>query len=635
MGEQDIRAGGNGEERRLYTRALLDDLRALQRILDGGFIESGIQRVGAEQEMFLIDRDYSPASIAPELLAGLDDPRFTTELGRFNLEANLAPQVFGGTFLRDLHAELTDINAVARSAAQAHGADVLLVGILPTLQRSHLSLEHMTPMPRYFELNKKLTDLRGGIFRTHITGTDELKFDHDNVMLEACNTSYQLHWQTSAEEFAQAYNIAQLITAPLLAVAVNSAVLLNKRLWHETRIALFEQSVDVRDDGAAARGQSRRVGFGDHWVDEGIHELFQENVSEHRVVMTRELQEASTAMLDRGEMPSLDALCLHNGTVYRWNRPCYGVVDGVPHIRIENRVIPAGPTVVDEVVNAALFFGLMAGMKKHVPDPRGRVPFDACRANFVAAARQGLYAGFHWLDDTDIPADELLKKELIPIAREGLLDGGTDPADVDHYMGLLQERVESRRTGALWMVQSLERLTHHEKPGEQHREMTAEFARQQWAGTPVHKWTLAQPATTGDWRAGFRRVDQVMSTKLHTVSPDDVVDLAASLMDWKHIRHVPVEEDGRLVGILSSRAVLRLVARGEGDKAMAVRDLMETNVLTIGPGESPLAAIDLMKQNSLGSLPVVDDEGRLLGILSERDFLTVAGRVLREAMGED
>jgi CBS domain-containing protein len=638
MGEQDIRQGMDGQERRAFTRALLDDLRALERILEDGRIESGIQRIGAEQEMFLIDRAMAPASISTELLEGLDDGRFTTELGRFNLEANLAPQVLGGSFLKDLHDELEDINAVARTAAEPLGADVLLIGILPTLQKAHLSLEHMTPMPRYYELNEKLTALRGGTFRADISGTDELKFEHDNVMLEACNTSYQLHWQVSAEDFASRYNIAQLITAPLLAAAVNSSVLLGKRLWHETRIALFEQSVDVRDDGAAARGQGRRVFFGHHWVESGVHELFQENVSDHRLVMTRALGESSTAMLDRGAMPKLDALCLHSGTVYRWNRPCFGVVDGVPHLRIENRVLPAGPTVLDEVANAALFFGLMAGMPKHVPDPRGRIPFDAVRANFTAAAQQGLYAGFHWLDERDVAADELLVKELIPIAREGLLDHGTAPADVDRYLGLMEERVKLRRTGALWMVQSLERLGTADKPSERIRKMTRDFARQQWSGKPIHEWVLAEPperAEESDWRADFQRVDQLMSTKLHTVSPDDVVDLAASLMDWKHIRHVPVEEDGKLVGILSSRAVLRLVARGEGDKAMAIRDLMRTEVVTIGPHESPLVAIDLMKEHGLGSLPVVDGERRLLGIISERDFLAVATQVLREVLSKE
>ncbi len=631
MGEHDVHSGDDADKRRLFTKALLDDLRALQRIVDGGHIESGIRRVGAEQEMFLVDRSMEPAPIAQGVLDNLNDPRFTTELGRFNLEANLAPQLFGGSFLSDLEKELLDINTAVRRACKSLDGDVLLVGILPTLQKPHLGLDFMSPAARYHELNRTMVGLSGGTFRADIQGMDELKLQHDNVMLEACNTSFQLHWQVSAEEFAQAYNIAQLITAPLLAASVNSPVLLQRRLWHETRIALFEQSVDVRDEASAERGQSRRVGFGDSWIDEGISELLQENVADHRVVLSRDVGESSNTMLDRGELPPLTALCLHNGTVYRWNRPCYGVVDGVAHLRIENRVLPAGPTVLDQTVNAALFFGLMAGMPKHVPDPRKHIPIDAVRGNFVSAARQGMYAGFHWLDNRDIAADDLLKNELIPIAREGLLDGGTDPKDVDRYMGLLEERVSTRRTGALWIIQSLDTLKEIESPEARHRAMTAALMRRQKRGTPVHRWKLATPVKKDDWKASFRRVEQVMSTKLFTVGPDDVIDLAASLMDWKHVRHVPVEEGGKLVGVLSSRALLRIIAQGQTPETVAVRDIMVTDVVTIGPEASPVEAIQLMRERALGALPVVKGD-RLVGIVSERDFLNIAQRVLEDAL---
>lgn len=632
MGDHHVDEGTDEERRHRFTKALLDDLAALEQILAGGHIESGVRRVGAEQEMFLVDDHCDPACLSPQILGRLNDDRFTTELARYNLEANLPPLPFGGDFLSRLEAHLTEINVTARAAAAEMGGDVLLAGILPTLQRAHLGLDHMTPNPRYAELNRVMTELAGGRFKTSIEGIDELRFEHDNVMLEACNTSFQLHWQVDADEFTQAYNIAQLITAPLMAVSVNSPCLFGKRLWHESRIALFEQSVDVRHEASAARGQSRRVGFGDHWVKEGVLELFRENIAHHRVVLSQDTGESSSRRLERGEMPALKALCLHNGTVYRWNRPCYGVVDGVAHIRIENRIIPAGPTIIDEVVNAALFFGLMAGMPKYVPQPRGRIPFDACRANFLAAARQGMYAGFHWLDDRDIPADVLLREELIPIAREGLLDAGTDPADIDRTLGILEERVASRRTGALWILQSLDKI-----PGDnhldRHRTVVAQMAENQKRGLPIHRWKLAEPGRENDWRAGFRRVEQVMATRVFTVGPDDVVDLAASLMDWKHLRHIPVEENGRLVGLLSSRALLRLIAKGGTEKTVAVRDVMTTDVVTIGPEESPLRAIELMKEHSLGLLPVVQND-LLIGVVSERDFLSIAGRVLREALGE-
>ncbi len=258
MGDHHVDEGTDEERRHRFTKALLDDLATLEAILDGGCIESGIQRVGAEQEMFLVDGDCDPAPLSPQILDLLNDDRFTTELGRYNLEANLPPMAFGGDFLRQLEAHLSDINTTARQAASRLGGDVLLVGILPTLQRAHLGLDFMTPNPRYYELNRVMTELAGGKFKTIIEGTDEIRLEHDNVMLEACNTSYQLHWQVEADKFAQAYNIAQLITAPLMAATVNSPCLLGKRLWHETRIALFEQSVDVRHEAGAERGQTRQ-----------------------------------------------------------------------------------------------------------------------------------------------------------------------------------------------------------------------------------------------------------------------------------------------------------------------------------------------------------------------------------------
>ena len=344
MGEHQIRAQTDDESRRTFARSLLDDVRALERLLaeDRAF-ETDVRRIGAEQELVLVDAQGLPARISLSVLERLGDHPFTTELGLFNLEANLPPLTLGGDCLARLERELTRFVELADAAAAEDGASALLCGILPTLSREHLGLDSMTPIPRYHSLNRTMCELRGGRFRTLIKGLDELQTTHDNVMLEACNTSFQVHFQVAPSEFARRYNLAQVVTAPVLAAAVNSPVLLQQRLWHETRIALLQQSLDVRTETQTERRGRQRVSFGDDWVEESVLEIFKQDISRYRILIAMEAEESALEVLDRGEVPALRALCLHNGTVYRWNRPCYGVQDGRAHLRIENRVLPAGP----------------------------------------------------------------------------------------------------------------------------------------------------------------------------------------------------------------------------------------------------------------------------------------------------
>jgi len=637
MGAQDIAEGVDKEELRRFTRALLDDVKALGMMVDGGHIETGIRRIGAEQEMFLIDPSGGPSSTAVQVLEIMNDPRFTTELGQFNLEANLSPLVFGGSCLRDLADELKEVKRLAGRAARQIGAEVLLVGILPTLTRDHLGLEHMTPKARYLQLNKLMTELSGGEFRTLIKGVDELQLIHDNIMLEACNTSFQLHFQVDPKEFGPLYNLAQLVTAPVLAAAVNSPVLLRNRLWHETRIALFQQSVDVRSKAHQQRGQRTRVSFGNGWVKESILEIFQEDISSFRVMLSTDLGEPSTDLLARGIMPPLTALCLFNGTVYRWNRACYGVKDNVAHLRIENRVIPSGPTVPDEVANAAFYFGLMAGISEEHDDVAKVLDFDIAKDNFYAAARYGLQARFRWIGGKTCSADELILDELLPTARRGLLSHGVDAEDVERYMGIIDGRVRSGQTGAKWILDSLTALGDQGRPEERYRAMTGAMLRRQKRGRPVHTWKLARFDEMADWRQSFRRVGQVMTKNARTVHPEDVIDLAASLMNWEGIRHLPVEDDeGHLVGIVTHRTIIRLFAGGKMDaqQPISIREVMHPNPYTVLPSTSTLEALGLMRDHNIGCLPVVDETGKLVGIVTERDFIEISRKLLEATLRE-
>ena len=564
------------------------------------------------------------------ILEALNSKRFTTELGQFNLEVNLSPQELGGRCLSRMQQELEHGIGQARSAAEKLGVQVVLCGILPTLGKQHLSIDYMTPNPRYLQLNDTMCQLRGGEFKTMIKGVDELQTTHDNVMLEACNTSFQVHFQVGPDEFAPLYNLAQAVTAPVLAAGVNSPVLLQHRLWKETRVALFQQSLDTRSAAITGRGGRQRVSFGDKWVERSVMEIFREDIARFRALIAVDTGESPLAMLERGEIPALKALCLHNGTVYRWNRPCYGVKDNVAHLRIENRVLPAGPSVVDEMANAAVFFGLMCALDREYGDVTRVMKFDDAKANFLAAARYGLDARFEWVGGKAVTADQLILDHLLPLAREGLTDRGLDAADVDRYTGVLEERVKSHRTGAQWALDSLEEMGSSGSTVERYRALTAAMVARQKTGAPVHEWELGSLSEAQEDRSSYSTVDQVMSTDLFTVQPEDIIDLAASLMEWEHLRYVPVEDnEGRLVGLVTHRALLRMLAKGdEPTKApVAVREIMKSAPVTIAPEAPSVEAIELMREHQVGCLPVVKD-GKLVGIVTEHDFIKLATGLL-------
>jgi len=635
MGEQNVEQNSDEATRRAFMKALLNEVRAMEAMLDAGMFERDIRRIGAEQEMFLVDRAFRPAMTAMQMLEGMDDPRFTHELGLFNLEANLSPLELGGDCLSRLEAETDEVLALARERAEKVGSQVALVGILPTLTRDHLSLNAMVPTARYFALNEALRRLRGSDFQFAIKGIDQLNFQHDNLMLEACNTSYQVHFQVGAEEFASLYNVAQAVTGPLLAACVNSPILLGKRLWHESRIAVFENSIDARSEALAARGLQPRVHFGDHWIDESVIEIFKEDIARFRVILTTEFEQDPLGMVGRGEIPKLNALRLHNGTVYRWNRACYGISDnGKPHLRIENRVIPSGPTVRDEIANAAFFFGMMSHLSHSIEDIREHFNFSDIKSNFMSAARDGLRAQQVWFDERQMPAQELILKELLPLAEQGLREASIDSDDIERYLGVIERRVESRRTGARWQLDSLEQMKSTGSLHERLRALTASMVQQQQTGKPVAEWALAEFCGTQDWRESYRTVGQFMATDLFTVRPDDIVDFAASLMEWRYVRHVPVEDDaGRLLGLISHRQLLRLIARGLDKETgpVMVRDIMRPDPKSIGPETTTVEAIRLMRENKLSCLPVTEN-GKLVGLVTEYDLIVVASRLLESVL---
>ena len=628
-------------ERRKYMRALLTELRAVERMLAEGLFERGVERIGCEQEMFLVDRSWNASPSALEVLKRLDDPHYTTELGLFNLELNGDPQPFGGKGLANMEAQIGELYArVQRTGGEL---DVLpvLTGILPTLDKTDLSVANMVPNPRYLTLNRVMTAARGEGYDISIKGLDEFITKHDSLMFEACNASFQVHLQVAEpDRFGHYYDIAQLLLAPTLAVGTNSPMLFGKRLWAETRIALFEQSCDIRAPSLHGRERAARVNFGKSWLGGSVLDIWKENVTRFRPLVGTELEEDALAVLDRGEIPNLGALRLHNGTIYRWNRACYGVSEnGKPHLRIELRILPSGPSILDEVANAAFWLGLMSELTKTIENLPARLDFEHAQANFYAAARDGLAARFTWLDNEEVIAQPFVLDRLLPLAESGLARAGVDDADAKRYLGVVDQRVRTLRTGSQWVLRSLSSMSSRGSPGERAAAVVAATVARQKTGRPVCEWERARLDEI-QGRAGYNRVSEYMQTDVLTVHAEDPIELVADLMSWERVRHVPVEDEaGKLVGLVTSRAVLRHFAEmakqnGRGSSHQhSVSSIMRRDVLTVGPDTLTVDAIALMRRQRVGCLPVVQD-GHIVALLTEEDFMGIAAELLDERFGQ-
>ena len=631
---KDVDGKLEGERQRQFTSAILADVRALERMVAENRFEAGVRRIGAEQEMFLIDSQWRPTRGVLKLLEALADSHYTTELGQFQLEANCDAQVLSGDGLSKMHAQLDDLVDRARKAAQELGMGVVLMGILPTMRKSDLGLDNMVPSARYKEINKVITAMRGGKFQFSIKGLDELIIDHDSVMLEACNASFQVHLQVTAAEFPRYYNIAQLLAGPIMSVSANSPLVFGKRLWAETRIALFRQAVDTRQTHHL-RAAEARVSFGTRWVKQSVAEVFKEDIARFRALVGTDLDEDPNAMLDRGEAPQLKALRLHNGTIYRWNRACYGLTNGKPHLRIENRVIPAGPSTLDEMANAAFWCGMMVELGAREEDITKRIDFDQAGSNFYTAAREGIGSHFTWLDHEDISARELVLDRLLPLAQAGLRRQNVADEDIKKYLTVIDDRVRTGRTGARWVLSSWNSLRDRSTPAERANALVAATITRQQTGRPVAEWERARLDEAKSSPGNYARVENYMTSDLYTVQADDAIEMVANLMLWERIRHVPVEDaEHRLVGLVTHRAVLRFALSGGSTLRTPVSDIMKKELTTVTPETPTVDALRTMRRLRIGCLPVVQDD-RLVGIVTEEDFMEIASKMLEHQLGAE
>jgi gamma-glutamyl:cysteine ligase YbdK (ATP-grasp superfamily) len=477
------------EDRRKYRDKVQRSLDVFARMLRERLFESNPSRVGVEIELNLADSHGAPSMRNAEVLDAIADPAWATELGQFNLEINVPPRQLDGDALGDLEQEIRASLNAADAKARGTGSRLVMIGILPTLQEHHMHEGTLSANARYRVLNEQIFAARGEDMRIAIDGAEQLLTYADSITPEAACTSVQLHVQVSPDAFASYWNAAQAIAGVQVALAANSPFLFGRQLWHETRITLFEQATDTRPDELKQQGVRPRVWFGERWIT-SVFDLFEENIRYFPALLPICDDEDPLAVLERGGRPQLAEMSLHNGTIYRWNRPVYAVVDGKPHLRVENRVLPAGPAVADVMANAAFYYGLVRALAEAQRPVWTQMSFATAAENLHEAARYGLDAQLYWPGLGEAPAAELILRRLVPLAREGLGRWGVNPVHADRLLGIIEQRCLTGQTGAAWQIATIaapNQGSGTDRP-EALRLMTRRYIEHMHTNEPVHTW---------------------------------------------------------------------------------------------------------------------------------------------------
>jgi gamma-glutamyl:cysteine ligase YbdK (ATP-grasp superfamily) len=495
MGEKVAAGAFDLADRRMYRNKLQQCLLGLERLLAEKRFDRPRNLMGLEIELNLADSRGLPRMMNEEVLERIASRDFQTELAQFNIEVNIAPHALSGRVLDRLAEELrTGLGYADRMAGEV-GAGIVMIGILPTLQAQDLVSANLSRADRYTLLNDRILAMRGEDITLDIEGVEHLVYTSASIAPEAACTSMQMHLQVTPGRFGPAWNAAQAVSAPQVAIGANSPFLFGRELWRETRPLLFQQATDTRPQELRAQGVRPLTWFGERWIDSAA-DLFAENLRYFPSLLPICHEEDPLRVLDEGGVPELRELTLHNGTIYRWNRPVYQVVDGVPHLRVENRVMPAGPTVADVIANAAFYYGLVRSLAEAPRPVWQRLPFGAAAANFDAACRDGVDAVLHWPRPrgtalAQVPAADLIRDELLPLAAAGLDAWGIDPADRDHYLGIIEQRCRRRTNGARWQADAFH---HYLERGLDRRAalaaMTQRYRALSTEGAPVHTWPL-------------------------------------------------------------------------------------------------------------------------------------------------
>lgn len=490
MGDEVDAQEFSRSDRTRHRAKIRQCLDVFARMLGESRFEAEDPLTGMEVEFNLVDEQGNPALKNEEALAAIADPAFQTELGRFNVEINTEPSSLRGNGLSSFEERLTTSIQRAEERSSKVGAHLLMIGILPTLDDDHLESDSLSSNARYHLLSEQILDARGEDIQIAIDGEHSLRVTTDTIMPEAACTSTQFHVQTAPDEFAAHWNASQAISGVQVALGANSPFLLGRQLWHETRIPLFEQSTDTRSEELKAQGVRPRVWFGERWIT-SVFDLFEENVRYFPALLPVTEEEDPEEVLAAGGVPELKELRLHNGTIYRWNRPIYDIADGAPHLRVENRVLGAGPTVVDTIANAAFYFGLVRSLVSSDRPLWSQMSFRAAEENFHGAAKNGIQAMLYWPGYGEVSATELTLRALLPLAHEGLESWGVAAAERDRYLGIIEQRCLTGRNGATWFIREVERASGSQEGGAEQaalRRVVRAYREHMLTNEPVHTW---------------------------------------------------------------------------------------------------------------------------------------------------
>ncbi|OQK18691.1 glutamate--cysteine ligase [Methyloprofundus sedimenti] len=461
----------------LFHQKLIEETQLLKELIEHKQCSELPPIAGFEIEAWLIDDNMQAAPNNVSFLQNLNDPLAFPELAKFNIELNGIPKSLTADVFSSLHKDLLATWDKSCHHAKELGNHILIIGTLPTLKPSAMTLSNMSDMNRYRVLNEQILKARGKPINLDIVGLEHLKFDHYDVMLEAATTSLQLHTQVPLNQAHHFYNASIIASAAIVASCANAPYLFGKNLWHESRIPLFEQAIETGGYGGAIHGPLKRVSFGSDYARASIMECFQENL-EHFPILLPELFD--------DPIEKFEHLRLHNGTIWRWNRPLIGFdADNTPHIRIEHRTPSAGPTIIDSIANAAFYYGLTMNLSTEIMATDIPLPFTQAKDNFYQAARFGLDSNIVWFDDSKQNLQKLIQAELLPRARKGLQSLKTDAKDIDFYLGIIEQRIANKQTGSQWQRQFMQ------LPNASLQNMTQAYLEHQYSEIPVSQWEIS------------------------------------------------------------------------------------------------------------------------------------------------
>ena len=476
MGQEITYSHFDAGDIKRYHQKLEQETVLLGKLIERKAFSKRSPIAGFEVEAWLLDKDMRPVPDNEKFLSSLNDPMASAELAKFNIELNNQPLPLSGNVFSELHNKLNSTWENARRHAEHLEIHLLMIGTLPTLKQSDLSLDNMSNLNRYRALNEQILLSRGKPIHLDITGHEHLKFDHSDVMLESATTSFQIHTQLPLQIAHHYYNASIIASAPIVAVCANAPYLFGKDLWHESRIPLFEQAIETGGYDGAAQGPLRRVSFGSDYARKSIFECFNENLEHFPILLPEQFD---------SDISSFEHLRLHNGTIWRWNRPLLGFDDdGTPHIRVEQRTPAAGPSIVDMIANSAFYFGLSKNLCDEIVKKGIQLPFAQAKDNFYQAARYGLDTTIIWFDGEKQRLQDLLKSELLPRASAGLKSLGVSHCEIDQYLDIIRQRVDNKQNGSHWQRHFLQEHQIDFKT------LTEQYLQNQRTGNPVSEWRI-------------------------------------------------------------------------------------------------------------------------------------------------